>query len=90
MGNQISAKQILTALSAADYFVDPPHGQSKFCNVVENHLNVSRERAIELLTQSGLVKFSYVQNEAIHPKDQLDAWQLQLTAAGRQALTQAL
>lgn len=83
----MTAGELLSAVASSGYFADPRARQALFRQVVENRLNISLERAIALLTESGLATFSYSHDPGMHPRDVLDNWQLELTSAGEAALS---
>ena len=86
MGSSISAKELLSAVAATGYFSSPDTQQETFRHLVEDRLNVSLGRAIDILTESGLAIFSYVGDG--HPsRDSIDRWQLQVTSAGESELS---
>ena len=90
MGSRMTAKELLSAVAATGYFASPETKQELFRQVVENRLNISLGRAIDLLTKGGLATFDYVRSPTTHPRDILDTWQLRLTSAGESALSSKL
>ena len=87
MGTRMTANELLSAVAATGYFSAPESKQELFRRLVEDRLNVSLNRAIAILTESGLTIFSYVSDPDIHPREFADYWQLRLTSAGESALS---
>ena len=83
----MTANELLSAVAATGYFTSPETKQEVFRQVVENRLNISLDRAIALLTESGLAAFNYAEDPGLHPRDIIDCWQLRLTTAGKSALS---
>ena len=90
MGSRMTANELLCAVAATGYFTRPEANQELFRQVVENRLNVSLDRAIALLTESGFATFNYTRDPSIHLRDVPDNWQLRLTSAGKSALSDKL
>ena len=77
---------LLRAIAAIGYFDAPTTNQDKLARLLENNLNIGIPRAVDALTKAGLVVFRYSQDPALHPRDQIDHWQLYLTDAGKELL----
>ena len=85
--NRMTPKELLSAIASSGYFSHPQKNQALFREVTELHLNISVERAIDLLTENGLVTFGYERNSDAHPRDIVDLWELELTSEGVAALS---
>jgi hypothetical protein len=88
MSKIIEAKALFEAVAASGYFDSPSFDPTSFCLLVENDLSISRDRAIDLLTNSGLTLFEYSDNSSLAAKDRLDEWRLVPTESGQELLSQ--
>jgi hypothetical protein len=79
--------ELLRNIAATGYFGQPEQAADKLATHLERRANISVSRAIDLLSAAGLVTVRYAPAGDLHPKDQLDQWQLEPTAAGLAALT---
>ena len=87
LGAKLSPQQLLTAIAASGYFDRTSLDPGELCRLLENELNIGRDRAIELLTNAGLVQFRHSNDPAGHPRDNIDCWGLTLTDEGKRSLS---
>jgi len=87
MASRVTANELLHAIAATGYFTRPDLQQELFRRTAEDKLNISLDRAIDLLKEAGLATFSYPADPGMSPRDVLDQWQVSLTVAGQAVLS---
>lgn len=80
----MSAEELLRAIAATGYFESQSFDPSGVIRLVEYRLNISRDRAVSVLTVAGFVTYQYDPNT--HPRDMQDYWRLNLTNKGNEVL----
>ena len=81
-----SPGELLRTIASIGYFDAPTASQDRLTRLVEDRFNVGVSVAVERLTDAGLVVFRYSQDPALHTRERVDHWQLDLTDAGRELL----
>ena len=79
-------QDLLREIAATGYFRDLHRPAESLAAHLEKRASISAARALDLLTDSGLVVVRYDADPALHAKDRLDHWRLELTEAGLAAL----
>jgi hypothetical protein len=81
-----TAQEILIAASAGGAFQKGEFDRDAFVRCVERKLNVSANRAVDLLVEAGLAKLEYPVGGGVHPRDAIDLWVLSVTPKGEEVM----
>ena len=88
MGKRYEAAQLLALIAKHGYFLSASYNPSAFCDIVENKLDISSERAIDILRDAGLATLEFSTDSDIHPREMQEYWRVALLPAGIELLKQ--
>ena len=81
-----TAQEILVEAAAAGSFQSGGFDRDAFVRCVERKLNVSANRAVDLLVEAGLARLGYPVSGGVHPREAIDLWFLSVTPNGEEVM----